>query len=125
MELDLIVIFPKDGNFAKFAALSPQWVDVVILVLINCNGTLCINIIHCFSWRTLIFGLFKTSKLKFGYTYSQILLNPGGIVRCSKNFGHPRYPKKKKSARHCRNLWLYDSLDVLPYESINPNLFQI
>ena len=40
MELDLIVIFPKDGNFAKFAALSPQWVDVVILVLINCNGTL-------------------------------------------------------------------------------------
>lgn len=77
MELDLIVIFPKDGNFAKFAALSPQWVDVVILVLINCNGTLCINIIHCFSWRTLIFGLFKTSYLKFGYTYSQILLNPG------------------------------------------------
>ena len=35
MELDLIVIFPKDGNFAKFAALSPQWVDVVISVLIN------------------------------------------------------------------------------------------
>ena len=77
MELDLIVIFPKDGNFAKFAALSPQWVDVVILLLINCNGTLCINIVHCFSRRTLIFGLFKTSYLKFGYTYSQILLNPG------------------------------------------------
>lgn len=71
------MIFPEDGNFAKFAALSPQWVDVVILVLINCNGTPCIIYYPLFQLEDINFGLFKTSKLKFGYTYSQILLNPG------------------------------------------------
>ena len=48
-------------------------------------------------------------------------IEPRGIVRCSKNFGHPRYPKKKKkeclSLQEHMALWFTWCIAIWKYKS--------